>query len=57
MAHPAASAALGAVTLGAVAIMAGDVDGGIAAGWAAATIVWGALVALAASTRADSSLS
>jgi hypothetical protein len=52
---PAASAALGAVIFGAVAIMAGDVAGGIGAGWAAAAIAWGALVGLASILRAPGS--
>jgi hypothetical protein len=52
---PAASAAIGSVTLGAIAIMAGDVPANVGTGWAIATIAWGALVGLLAITRSPTS--
>jgi hypothetical protein len=48
---PAASAAVGSVTLGAVAIMAGDVPANVNPGWAIAAIVWGVLAGLVATLR------
>jgi hypothetical protein len=48
---PAASAAAGAIIVGAIAIPAGDVSAGFSSGWAIATITWGALVGLVAFRR------
>lgn len=52
---PAASAAVGGVTLGAVALMAGDVPANFGTGWAIGAIVWGALAGLVVLTRGASS--
>jgi hypothetical protein len=48
---PAASAAVGSVTLGAVAIMAGEAPAGFDTGWAIAAIVWGVLAGVVATLR------
>ena len=52
---PAASAAVGSVILGAVAIMAGDVPGDFGTGWAIAAIAWGVLAGLIAIRPAPAS--
>jgi hypothetical protein len=50
---PAASAAVGSVTLGAVAIMAGEAPAGFDTGWAIAAIVWGVLAGVVATCGND----